>query len=66
MTRAHARAFGGLNPFMDGDVVEMETEGLGRLRISVRDNLKRTWARDTRLERHRNSLPSITPQVSGK
>ena len=40
----------GLNAFHDGDVVELETEGLGRLRISVRDELKRTWSRDTRLE----------------
>src|SRR5829696_8682835 len=40
----------GLNAFHDGDVVELETEGLGRLRIHVRDDLKRTWSRDTRLE----------------
>ena len=57
---------GGLNPFMDGDVVELETEGLGRLKINVKDELKRSWARDTRLERHRKKLPPITPQVSGK
>jgi Fumarylacetoacetate (FAA) hydrolase family len=57
---------GGLNPFMDGDVVELEIEGLGRLKISIRDDLKRTWARETRLERHRKKLPSITPQLSGK
>jgi 2-keto-4-pentenoate hydratase/2-oxohepta-3-ene-1,7-dioic acid hydratase in catechol pathway len=40
----------GLNAFQDGDVVELETEGLGKLRITVRDELKRTWPRDTRLE----------------
>src|SRR5262245_26240765 len=57
---------GGLNPFMDGDVVEIETSGLGRLRINVRDDLKRTWARETRLDRHRKKLPPITPQVTGK
>ncbi len=57
---------GGLNPFMDGDVVELEIQGLGRLKISVRDDLKRTWARDTRLERHRKKLPAITPQLTGK
>jgi 2-keto-4-pentenoate hydratase/2-oxohepta-3-ene-1,7-dioic acid hydratase in catechol pathway len=57
---------GGLNPFMDGDVVELETQGLGRLKINVRDDLKRTWARDTRLERHRKKLPPITPQLTGK
>ena len=57
---------GGLNPFMDGDVVEIETSGLGRLKINVRDDLKRTWARDTRLARHRQKLPPITPQLTGK
>jgi 2-keto-4-pentenoate hydratase/2-oxohepta-3-ene-1,7-dioic acid hydratase in catechol pathway len=57
---------GGLNPFMDGDVVELEITGLGRLKISVRDDHKRTWARETRLERHRKKLPAITPQLSGK
>jgi 2-keto-4-pentenoate hydratase/2-oxohepta-3-ene-1,7-dioic acid hydratase in catechol pathway len=57
---------GGLNPFMNGDVVEIETTGLGRLKINVRDDLKRTWARDTRLERHRKELPPITPQLTGK
>jgi 2-keto-4-pentenoate hydratase/2-oxohepta-3-ene-1,7-dioic acid hydratase in catechol pathway len=57
---------GGLNPFMDGDRVELEIQGLGRLDISVRDDLKRTWPRETRLERHRKKLPAITPQASGK
>jgi len=57
---------GGLNPFMDGDVVEIETSGLGRLKFNVKDDLKRTWARDTRLERHRKKLPPITPQLAGK
>lgn len=57
---------GGLNPFMDGDVVEIETQGLGRLKFNVRDDLKRTWARETRLERHRKKLPPITPQLTGK
>jgi 2-keto-4-pentenoate hydratase/2-oxohepta-3-ene-1,7-dioic acid hydratase in catechol pathway len=57
---------GGLNPFMDGDTVELEVQGLGRLKISVRDDLKRTWERSTRLERHRKKLPPITPQLTGK
>jgi 2-keto-4-pentenoate hydratase/2-oxohepta-3-ene-1,7-dioic acid hydratase in catechol pathway len=57
----------GLNPFMDGDVIELETEGLGRLTINVRDGLKRTWARQTRLERQEAKLPGVhTPQLSGK
>jgi 2-keto-4-pentenoate hydratase/2-oxohepta-3-ene-1,7-dioic acid hydratase in catechol pathway len=56
----------GLNPFMDGDRIELETHGLGRLQISVRDDLKRTWARETRLERQEKGLDGTTPQLSGK
>ena len=57
---------GGLNPYMDGDVVELETSGLGRLRFSVRDDLHRTWARETRLDRQQKGLDGTTPQLSGK
>ena len=57
----------GLNAFQDGDLVELETEGLGRLHLEVRDDLKRTWARDTRLEHHEKKLEGVTtPQLSGK
>jgi 2-keto-4-pentenoate hydratase/2-oxohepta-3-ene-1,7-dioic acid hydratase in catechol pathway len=57
----------GLSPFMNGDVIELETEGLGRLRFDVRDDLKRTWARQTRLERQEKKLePATTPQLTGK
>ena len=56
----------GLNPFQDGDVIELETEGLGRLRIHVRDELKRTWARETRLQRKEKGLSDTTPQLTGK
>lgn len=56
----------GLSPFMDGDVVELETEGLGRLRITVRDDLKRRWARETRLQRQEQGFDSPTPQIGGK
>src|SRR5688572_16692479 len=57
----------GLNPFQDGDVVEFETEGLGLLRIKVRDDLKRTWARETRLQRQEKNLEvPTTPQLTGK
>ncbi len=40
----------GLSAFQDGDVIEIETAGLGRLQFNVRDDLKRTWGRETRLE----------------
>jgi 2-keto-4-pentenoate hydratase/2-oxohepta-3-ene-1,7-dioic acid hydratase in catechol pathway len=57
----------GLSAFQDGDVVELESEGLGRLRISVRDALKRTWGRETRLEMADKGAKTITtPQLTGK
>ncbi|HXH82794.1 MAG TPA: fumarylacetoacetate hydrolase family protein [Candidatus Tectomicrobia bacterium] len=56
----------GLSPFQDGDVVELEIEGLGRLRTGVRDDLKRTWDRETRLERQQRGLEGTTPQRTGR
>ena len=56
----------GLNPFQDGDAIEIETEPLGRLHVKVRDPLKRTWARETRLQRQEKGLEGFTPQLSGK
>jgi hypothetical protein len=55
-----------LNAFQHGDTVELETEGLGRLRIDIRDDLRRTWSRELRLERHSKGLDSIAPQLTGK
>jgi 2-keto-4-pentenoate hydratase/2-oxohepta-3-ene-1,7-dioic acid hydratase in catechol pathway len=57
---------GGLNPFMDGDEIELEIEGLGRLRVSVRDDLKRTWKRETRRDRQAQGKTGTTPQLTGK
>ena len=63
----------GLNPFMDGDKIELETEGLGRLTFHVKDELKRKWERKTRLQMHEaakektaGAYPDITPQTAGK
>ncbi|HYE93440.1 MAG TPA: fumarylacetoacetate hydrolase family protein [Terriglobales bacterium] len=57
----------GLSAFQDGDRIELETEGLGRLTFGVRDDLKRTWARETRLDRQEKKLdPPTTPQLTGK
>ncbi len=56
----------GLNPFMDGDRIEMEVEGLGRLHFKVKDDLKRTWARETRMQRQEKHLQGTTPQLTGK
>ena len=56
----------GLSAFQDGDKVEMETEGLGMLRFKVRDDLKRTWGRETRLDRQLKKLEGPAPQLTGK
>jgi 2-keto-4-pentenoate hydratase/2-oxohepta-3-ene-1,7-dioic acid hydratase in catechol pathway len=56
----------GLNAFMDGDLVELEVEGLGRLAIKVRDDLMRTWSRETRLDRQNQGFDTPTPQLTGK
>jgi 2-keto-4-pentenoate hydratase/2-oxohepta-3-ene-1,7-dioic acid hydratase in catechol pathway len=56
----------GLSAFQNGDRIELETEGLGRLRFTVRDDLKRTWARETRLERQQKGQEGTTPQTGGK
>jgi 2-keto-4-pentenoate hydratase/2-oxohepta-3-ene-1,7-dioic acid hydratase in catechol pathway len=56
----------GLNPFQDGDKVEVEVESLGRLAFKVKDDLKRTWARETRLDRMNKKLEGQTPQLTGK
>ena len=56
----------GLSAFQDGDTVELEIDGLGRLAVKVRDELKRTWARETRLEREVKGLKGLTPQLTGK
>ena len=63
----------GLNPFMDGDKVELEVEGLGRLGFNIKDELKRKWERKTRLQMHEaakektaGAYPDITPQAAGK
>jgi len=58
---------GGLNPFHDGDTVELECEGMGRLKVNIRDDLKRKWERTTRLARKNKGLePPHAPQLTGK
>jgi len=56
----------GLNPFQDGDLIELETETMGRLGINVSDPLQRKWACETRLQRQQKGLEGQTPQISGK
>jgi 2-keto-4-pentenoate hydratase/2-oxohepta-3-ene-1,7-dioic acid hydratase in catechol pathway len=63
----------GLNPFMDGDKIELEIDHVGRLSFNVKDELKRKWERVTRLQMHERAAqktpgayPDYTPQVAGK
>ncbi len=56
----------GLSGFQDGDRIELETEGLGKLQFNIRDELKRTWARETRLDRQEKGQEGTTPQLTGK
>ena len=57
----------GLNSFMDGDKIELTVEKIGTLRFSVKDELKRTWARTTRLQhKEKGGEGPHTPQLSGK
>jgi 2-keto-4-pentenoate hydratase/2-oxohepta-3-ene-1,7-dioic acid hydratase in catechol pathway len=56
----------GLSALQNGDTVELEIDGLGRLAVRVQDELNRTWARETRLEREHKGLKGYTPQLTGK
>ena len=56
----------GLSAFQDGDTVDLEVQGLGKLTIKVKDELRRTWARETRLDREQKGLEGTTPQLTGK
>ncbi len=40
----------GLGPVQDGDKVEVEVSNFGKLTVSVRDDLKRSWPRVTRAQ----------------
>ncbi|WP_067670920.1 fumarylacetoacetate hydrolase family protein [Nocardia miyunensis] len=57
---------GGLNPFQNGDVIELECAGLGRLKVRVRDDLEREWKRESRAQRKQQGLEGQTPQINGK
>ena len=56
----------GLSAFQDGDKIELEVAGLGRLHINIRDELKRRWSRETRLQRQQQGHDTPTPQTDGK
>lgn len=57
----------GLHPLQDGDVVEQESDGLGRLCFHVSDPLERTWDRHTRAEWSASGGKGRhSPQTAGK
>ena len=56
----------GLSSFMDGDNVTLEVQGLGKLEFNVKDDLKRTWSRETRQDRKEKGLEGPTNQLTGK
>jgi 2-keto-4-pentenoate hydratase/2-oxohepta-3-ene-1,7-dioic acid hydratase in catechol pathway len=56
----------GLHAFQDGNLIEIECEGLGRLHIKVQDDLKRTWDTQTRRQRVDAGLEAMAPQLTGK
>ena len=57
----------GLHSFIDGDKVELTVEKVGTLRFNVKDDLKRTWARTTRLQhKEKGGEGAHTPQLTGK
>ena len=57
----------GLNSFMDGDKIELTVEKIGTLKFGVKDELKRTWARTTRLQhKEKGGEGPHTPQLTGK
>ncbi len=59
----------GLNPFMDGDKVEIEIEGLGRLAFNIKDDLKRNGSAApacNAMKRRRKRPPASTPTTPRK
>jgi 2-keto-4-pentenoate hydratase/2-oxohepta-3-ene-1,7-dioic acid hydratase in catechol pathway len=56
----------GLGAIQDGDVLELSVEGLGTLSVNVKDDLRRTWSNETRLQRQNQGLNALSPQLTGK
>jgi 2-keto-4-pentenoate hydratase/2-oxohepta-3-ene-1,7-dioic acid hydratase in catechol pathway len=55
----------GLHAFQHGDRIDLDIDCIGRLSIDVQDALRRTWGRETRLERA-GRRPETSPQLTGK
>jgi 2-keto-4-pentenoate hydratase/2-oxohepta-3-ene-1,7-dioic acid hydratase in catechol pathway len=56
----------GLSAFQDGDTIDLEVQGMGKLTVKVKDELRRQRSRETRLDRENKGLKGTTPQISGK
>ena len=52
----------GLGPLQDGDLVEIEIEGIGRMAVRVEDPLKRTWERGTYMGRDSTHPDNPAPE----
>jgi hypothetical protein len=52
---------------MEGDKIELTCEGCGTLHITLRDDLKRTWSRITRLQHKQSGAEGVhTRETGGK
>src|SRR5439155_15458081 len=54
----------GLGPLQDGEVVDFEIHGVGRMRLHVRDPLKRTWEKGIYIDRKSTRLNSSHVAIS--
>ena len=50
----------GLSGIQNGDRIELETDGLGKLTVHVRDDLGREWDRTTRHDKTPEQIKAIT------
>src|SRR5712692_6728239 len=59
----------GLGPLQDGEVVDFEIHGVGRMRLHVRDPLKRTWPKGVYMGPDSTNPEAVTrnrPPASGR
>lgn len=52
----------GLGPLQDGDLAEIEIEGIGRMAVTVADPLKRSWERGVYLGRDSTHKDNVNPE----
>jgi 2-keto-4-pentenoate hydratase/2-oxohepta-3-ene-1,7-dioic acid hydratase in catechol pathway len=58
----------GLGPLQDGEVVDFEIHGIGRMRLHVRDPLKRSWEKDIYMgadSTHPEAVKRNRPRTAG-